>query len=81
MIVFKRPFDKETGKKFLILQHCACTMQVIVVVGYWGILFPKLGWGKQAEGPYREFMIFLMVHKHVTPFLCKENQKILVEFY
>lgn len=71
LVTFLTPITEKKERWLLDIQHAACVGQFLVVFGYWILIFPQLGWGRSADGPHREFIIFLMVYKHVFPFICK----------
>ncbi len=65
-----KPRSKKVERVLSALQHAVTSIQFLVVVIYWGLLFPSLGWAFP-ENTSRAFWVFLMIFQHTIPFICK----------
>jgi hypothetical protein len=71
LTLFLAPMTEGRNRFMTNFQHAVVSIQVIVVLTYWGVLYPKLGWACPDNYPNKKLWKFQMCYKHTTPFLCK----------
>ena len=67
-VILAQPISARVERAILALQHAVLACQVMIVLIYWGILFPSVGWAVPT-GARRGYHIFGMIYKHILPFL------------
>jgi hypothetical protein len=69
--LFISPMTEKANARLSNFHHAIVSIQVIVVMTYWGVLYPSLGWATPDDYPNKDVWLFSMVYKHTIPFLCK----------
>jgi hypothetical protein len=68
-MVIGHPHTLKRGKLLTNLQHAFLMQETIVVVVFWGILFPILGLNGGGKGEPSHYFTYMMIYKHTVPFL------------